>query len=963
MKIISFFSFKGGVGRTALLVNLATYWASLGRVVAIVDMDLAAPGISYSPLLEPAPIQPDIPSFGVYELLEVYHQEKTPANPEFFGFAPPSQFFRRMRPPTVLGNTWPQDGAVLVLPAGERQTNGHTELSARIENGIHLLPPKKGRSGESLENKCWRAFAKLFREDIEKYRLEINGTRRSVDLLLIDSRTGLPELLDISLGYLADHMVLVAGINQQNQEGLRRTLHSLRKDEQEPRIPFGQYGSTLTIAFSPIPTHVHDDQESLQALAQSQDIISKFRLPPPDDRQQPESLPQAYHLPYTTRLLHSDQPIYPSGGKDHPYIRVLLEIANRLESEKELQEEMRETEKMVAKIAGKPVSSTKMASESSAPSVTERDLSLYSTSTDKWYWPWFNTAENPEQEGWNWMSRFLNEEADKEGMDRLLDGLCASISLDQNEKRHILERSVKMGNWQRRELVRIFDHERQRVESLNDEFSEQLAEILNKRKNEWRSLLLEDRQKTEWVIAALDSPLKGNDKPKSIHSGERDGMRVSPPNPLDYEKHEEEEYRLRLKQQQTNKEGFTSGIHQLKERAVFPRSLESIKESCAQPEKTEDVEKACRKAIEQDDKNATLWFDLGVLLHEQLNRPKEAEEAYRHAIKLDSNNARVWNNLGWLLHQSLRRYKEAEKAYRRAIALDGKDALPWINLGWLLHQSLGRYKEAEKAYRRAIALDEKSAIAWNNLGWLLHQRFSRYIESEGAYRRAIELDNRFVLPWINLGVLLDECLHRYEEAETAYRRAIALNDTNAPLWNRLGWLLHQGLKHYEEAEQAYRRAIALDNNNYIPWLNLGWLLDADLNRPEEAEKAYRRAIELNENDIRTWINLGLVLSKHPDRHQEAEEVYRRAIELDEKDLRPWTNLGVLLSQHPNRLDEAEAAYRRAIELNDKNFLAWHNLGVLLLRLGRPQDAEDAFRRATEPGVEQPPYMRKLVQMR
>jgi len=39
MKIISFFSFKGGIGRTALLTNLGAYWASQGKVVVLMDLD------------------------------------------------------------------------------------------------------------------------------------------------------------------------------------------------------------------------------------------------------------------------------------------------------------------------------------------------------------------------------------------------------------------------------------------------------------------------------------------------------------------------------------------------------------------------------------------------------------------------------------------------------------------------------------------------------------------------------------------------------------------------------------------------------------------------------------------------------------------------------------------------------------------------------------------------------------
>ena len=45
MRIVSFYSFKGGVGRTLALVNIAFQLVSEGKRVLIVDFDLEAPGL------------------------------------------------------------------------------------------------------------------------------------------------------------------------------------------------------------------------------------------------------------------------------------------------------------------------------------------------------------------------------------------------------------------------------------------------------------------------------------------------------------------------------------------------------------------------------------------------------------------------------------------------------------------------------------------------------------------------------------------------------------------------------------------------------------------------------------------------------------------------------------------------------------------------------------------------------
>ncbi len=678
------------MGRTALLVNLASYWATMGRVVAVVDMDLAAPGVSYSPLLESNPIDRDMPPYGVHELLAVYYQEKTEEDPRLFGFASPSRLFRRLRPPSILGDQWPQNGAVLVLPAGLPEKEMRVPVPTWIERGIsHALPPKGGRTGENPEEKSWRAFAKLFREDMEEYRLEIKGVQRSIDLLLIDCRTGLSELLDLSLGYLADHMVLVSGINQQNREGLRQTLKSLRKPEEgEPRIPFNQYGNTLTVAFSPIPVHIHDDPDSQRALRESEAILGAFRIPPPDDKQQPESLPPVFTLPYTTRLLHSDEPLYPLGGRDHPYIRVLLDMARRLEPEN-LAEEMREIEKELVRVGGKRA-------PSDIPMPDKRSIASLLQLTNKWYWPWFDGAEDAKAAGWKEIEKFLGPDEDRAEVDIFLDGLCSSISLDQHEKRNLLKKPI---DWQRRELVNIFNNERQKVESFKDQFFGQYGMVLFQRQKEWASLMLGDEAGVKQFFEQLKNILK-DDKNSEVdyrrvmnERGDIDWNRSGnlPIDPLNYGRDGEADY---------------------------------------------------HRSISVGEKEVVFWISLGDMLQGSVNHPEEAEAAYRRAIELDGKIAQPWINMGNLFQIHLHRFDDAEAAYRRAIELDEKNAWTWNGLGGLLQQHLKRPEEAEAAYRRAIELDEKFAWPWNNLGVLLRDKLNRPEEAEAAFRRAAELDKK-----------------------------------------------------------------------------------------------------------------------------------------------------------------------------------------------------------------------------
>src|SRR5258708_1479869 len=47
MKTITFYSYKGGVGRSLALANIATRLAELGKKVCLLDFDLEAPGLYY----------------------------------------------------------------------------------------------------------------------------------------------------------------------------------------------------------------------------------------------------------------------------------------------------------------------------------------------------------------------------------------------------------------------------------------------------------------------------------------------------------------------------------------------------------------------------------------------------------------------------------------------------------------------------------------------------------------------------------------------------------------------------------------------------------------------------------------------------------------------------------------------------------------------------------------------------
>ena len=75
-KVVTFYSFKGGTGRTMALANVAWILASNGLKVLVVDWDLDSPGLHryFHPFLDPAKVAA---TQGIIELITDYAWDAT----------------------------------------------------------------------------------------------------------------------------------------------------------------------------------------------------------------------------------------------------------------------------------------------------------------------------------------------------------------------------------------------------------------------------------------------------------------------------------------------------------------------------------------------------------------------------------------------------------------------------------------------------------------------------------------------------------------------------------------------------------------------------------------------------------------------------------------------------------------------------------------------------------------------
>ena len=191
-KIYTFYSFKGGVGRSMSMANIAVLLAAQGKKVLIIDFDLEAPGLEHFFFPHDTSLQDRLVSCpGLIDLLGPdamdWHDTIThvPLDFEALSFTP----------------SQPETGGRLDMI--------HSGRAARDADAYT----------QAVQNLNWE----------ELYTKHDVGTRfgtyrgdwlAEYDYVLIDSRTGVTDIGDLCTVVLPDHLVLLFVTNQQNISGI-----------------------------------------------------------------------------------------------------------------------------------------------------------------------------------------------------------------------------------------------------------------------------------------------------------------------------------------------------------------------------------------------------------------------------------------------------------------------------------------------------------------------------------------------------------------------------------------------------------------------------------------------------------------------------------------------------------------------------------------------------------------------
>jgi hypothetical protein len=193
-EIITFYSYKGGTGRSLALAHISNYLLSFDKTVVAIDLDLEAPGLAYKfGLLSQ---QDEIPvERGVLDIISVAGES----------------------------GEIPADLSPFILTVAEKPNGGKILLLA---------------AGNIYSADYWRKLAQLSWYDlfygVEAYGVDIFGEliqritdQFAPDYILIDSRTGITEVGGVATSVLADMVVCLFTNSVESRKGTREVLRSL----------------------------------------------------------------------------------------------------------------------------------------------------------------------------------------------------------------------------------------------------------------------------------------------------------------------------------------------------------------------------------------------------------------------------------------------------------------------------------------------------------------------------------------------------------------------------------------------------------------------------------------------------------------------------------------------------------------------------------------------------------------
>lgn len=282
MKSVLFYSFKGGVGRTQTMINIAKYLSNeKNKKILIIDFDIYAPGISYLSDF-------DQDKKGKYYLLE-YLLELFKGNPRDLYY---EEYKKNL----------------FIVPSS------HTEHLSKYHSLLTELSQYLYSLKVSVEER--KSSSTTVVDDLYKYIIKsIEKMNLNLDYVFFDSRTGITEVSDILFSNSLDLKVFVSSFNNQNINGTNNILKILSEQS-------GIKHNILRV-LSPKPIDF-DEKEykeiEIRANLDNNELKSKF------------TWHGTHEVSYDTKIVTNDEDVWEDFTNECIYRKQIISIASKIDN-------------------------------------------------------------------------------------------------------------------------------------------------------------------------------------------------------------------------------------------------------------------------------------------------------------------------------------------------------------------------------------------------------------------------------------------------------------------------------------------------------------------------------------------------------------------------------------------------------------------------------------------------------
>ena len=915
---VTFYSFKGGVGRSMALINVAGILAGRGFRVLALDMDLEAPGISYLMQDETHKTAESRPGF--VDLLA----DACSRGPEADLFAlDPTDVVERYTYAYTVPEAIRQsdEGLLHIMPAG--RLNG--DYQARLD-ALTLGQLYRDGHGQPLI----AAFKQVLRE------------ARRFDFVFIDSRTGFSDEAGICTRDLADCLMIVMGLNRQNVEGTAAFLRSLRQ---------ANVLKDVRVALSPVPNG--EDELVEQREKQATQALS-------DAYGQPVSL--SLQIPYHPRLALTEEPhifrrsrgyLYDAYARIEDAVLVMVNhspsafqrVIEAAVKDKQLDVVVRHVKGLRKLHRGSIVLERLVFVGQLADLCLQEDAGelrrCLSASLPADSWTVVHLAITLSKKKIRDAELFYLRALEADPKNSTTCGNYANFLTDVRGDHDGAEELYK----------RALEVEPKNAATLGN----------------YASFLTSTRGDHDGGEALYKQALEIDPKEATTLGnyanfltgvrGDHDSAEALYKRALEVDS--EEATIL------GNYANFLAGVRKDNDgaEALHKQALEVDAKDASvlgryasfliDVRKDNDgAEALYKQALEANPKDANCLVAYANFLTDVRGNHKSAGVLYEKALETDQSNVACLGNYANFLEKVRVDHEAAETLYKRALEADPKETAILGNYATFLTDVRGDHDGAEALYKRALEVAPKNAANLGNYASFLTSVRGDHDGAEALYKRALEAAPEEATILGNYANFLAGIRKSNDGAEALYKQGLKANPKNANCLGDYANFLTDIRENHDGAEVLYKEALEADPEQAAVLGNYASFLTEARGDHNSAEVLYKRALEVDPEQATILGNYANFLTGVRGDHNSAEMLYKRALEVEPEDADVLSRYASFLVDVRKDYSRADEFYRKAIGIDPKDANCLGNYAKLLFVLDRLEDATAILSNAWEQELDQ-----------